>query len=121
MRISIWLTIVVAFIAVVAVVVVGQTLLQPNVPLITEAGFSLDRITPNADGDSDVTEFSYSLSRNAKVSLMLEDSKGAKYYFRRDEPRIPNTYQVLFSGVVDGYTLPGEKIEGEVKQRLIPD
>ena len=121
MRISIWLTIIVALIVLAGVLVAGQALLQPNLPLITDASFSLDTITPNADGDSDVTEFVYSLSRNAKISLILENEAGAQFYFRKDEDRIPNTYKVLFSGVVDGYTLPDEQISGNVLRRLIPD
>jgi hypothetical protein len=121
MRISIWFTVVVAAITLGAVLVAGQAVLQPNAPLITQAGFSLETITPNADGDTDVTEFSYSLSRNARVSLLLESEEGTQYFFRKDESRIPNTYRVLFSGVVDGYTLPDDKIDGDVLRRLVPD
>jgi len=121
MRLSIWLTIVVALVALGAVLMVGQALLQPDLPLITNAAFSLNTITPNADGADDVTEFSYSLSQNANISLSLEKEDGTQYYFRKDEPRIANNYRVLFSGVVDGYTLPGEEIAGEVLRRLIPD
>jgi len=121
MRISLWLTVMVALVVLGVVLVVGQSLLQPNLPLITDATFSLDTITPNADGDKDVTAFTYSLSRNAKVSLRLENEDGTQYYFRKDEPRIADSYRVLFSGVVDGYTLPDEEIAGEVLRRLIPD
>ena len=121
MRISIWLTIIVAVVVLGGVLFVGQAVLQPNRPLITSAGFTLDTITPNADGDSDITEFDYSLSRNAQISLSLEAEDGTQYYFRKDEARTPDNYQVLFSGVVDGFTLPGDKVEGEVLRRLIPD
>jgi hypothetical protein len=121
MRITIWLTVIVALVVLVGVVILGQAVLQPNLPLITEAGFSLDAITPNADGDTDVVEFSYTLSRNAKISLLLQNESGAQFYFRQDEDRIADTYKVLFSGVVDGYTLPDEQISGTVLRRLIPD
>jgi hypothetical protein len=121
MRISIWLTVIVALVVVGAVVIVGQMVLQPNLPLIQEAGFSLETITPNADGDSDVTEFSYKLSRNAVVSLLLQNEDGRQFYFRKDEVRIADEYKVLFSGVVDGYTEPDEEITGEVLRRLVPD
>ncbi len=121
MRITIWLTVIVALVVLIGVLVVGQAVLQPNLPLITEAGFSSDTITPNADGDSDVAEFSYSLSRNAKISLLLQNESGAQFYFRQDEDRIADTYRVLFSGVVDGYSLPDEQISGNVLRRLIPD
>lgn len=104
-----------------AVLAAGRVLLQPNLPLITAAGFSPQTITPNADGDDDVTLFQYSLSRNARVSVMFEASTGEIYVFRQDEPRIPDDYQVLFSGVVDGFTHEGEEITGEVLRRLIPN
>jgi hypothetical protein len=121
MRITIWLTVIVALLVLVGVLLVGQAVLQPNLPLITAAGFSLDTITPNADGDTDVAEFSYTLSRNAKISLLLQNESGAQFYFRQGEDRIADTYHVLFSGVVDGYALPDEQISGTVLRRLIPD
>ncbi|HIO13577.1 MAG TPA: hypothetical protein EYN15_00075 [Chromatiales bacterium] len=96
-------------------------LLQPDLPLITQAGFSLNKITPNADGDGDIALFSYSLSRNAEVSLAFESADGTQYTFREDEPRPAGDYEVLFSGVVDGYVLPGETVAGDVLRRLIPD
>jgi hypothetical protein len=121
MRISIGITVVVALAALVVVLVIGKTLLQPNLPLITAAKFSLDTITPNADGDADVTEFSYSLSRNAQVSMFFQGVDGRQYNFRQSEARIGGDYKVLFSGVVDGYTLPGETINGTTARRLMPD
>jgi hypothetical protein len=121
MRISLGITIVVALAVLVGVLLGGQALLQPNLPLITEADFSLDTITPNADGDSDVTEFSYGLSRNAQVSVVFESEDGQQYFFRKDQARIPDNYTVLFSGVVDGYTHPDEQVSGQVLRRLMPD
>jgi len=121
MRISLGFTVIVALLVLAGVLLVGQAILQPDRPLITAADFSLDTITPNADGDADVTEFAYGLSRNAAISLLFEDEGGTQYYFRKVESRIPNDYKVLFSGVIDGYTLPDEAIEGEVLRRLIPD
>jgi hypothetical protein len=121
MRVSVGLTIIAALAAVVAVVLVGQALLQPNLPLITDAAFEPSTITPNADGSDDVTLFTYSLSGNASVSLRLEAEDGSTYAFREDERRMADDYQVLFSGVVDGFALPDEHLEGEVLRRLIPD
>lgn len=103
------------------VLLIGRAILQPNLPLITHASFSPEVITPNADGEDDVTLFSYSLSRNARVSLTFESADGAVYIFRQDEPRIPDDYEVNFSGVVEGYVLEGEEIAGEVLRRLMPD
>ena len=69
MRASILVTILIALAVLVGVVLVGQSLIQPNLSLITHAAFSLERITPNADGDSDITEFSYGISRNAATKI----------------------------------------------------
>jgi len=120
MRIPIWLTLVVAVVAVLVVLAAGQMLLRPNLPLITAAAFDPETITPNADGSDDITKLTYSLSRNAHVTITL-DSASTSYAFRQDEPRMAGDYQVYFSGVVDGYTLPGETIAGTVLRRLLPD
>ncbi len=121
MRASIWVTILIALAVLVGVVFVGQSLIQPNLPLITHAAFSLERITPNADGDSDITEFSYGISRNAQVSLTFQSADGTNFIFRQNEARIPANYSVAFSGVVGGYKLLGDKTTGEIERRLIPN
>jgi len=121
MRASLWVVIVVAFVVVAAIVVVGQQLVQPPRGLIANAGFSPEVISPNADGTDDVTVFSYTLHRNARISIRLTSREGQSFYFRENEARIPNDYSVQFSGVVDGYTLPNETLSGEPLRRLIPD
>lgn len=121
MRLSIGLVVGAAVVGMVVILLAGQALLQPDLPLITKAGFSLTTITPNADGDSDVTVFEYSLSRNAHVSLTFEAADGHEYAFRQDEARIAGDYTVNFSGVVDGYERSNENLTGEVLRRLIPD
>ena len=65
MRVSIWLVVALALAGLALVLLLGQALLNPAQPLITDAGFSHERITPNADGSDDIAVFSYSLSRNA--------------------------------------------------------
>ena len=121
MRVSIWMTILIAIAVLAGVVFVGQAVIQPNRPLITHATFSLERITPNADGDADVTDFSYGISRNAKVSLTFQSADGTNFVFRQNESRIPADYTVAFSGVVGGYKLPGDTNVGEIERRLIPN
>lgn len=121
MRVSIWLVVALALAGLALVLLLGQALLNPAQPLITDAGFSHERITPNADGSDDIAVFSYSLSRNAAVSLTLTAADGTVYAFRRDEPRIAGDYSVDFSGVVDGFVRDGEQIAGDVVRRLIPD
>ncbi|MCC6805238.1 MAG: hypothetical protein IT319_20330 [Anaerolineae bacterium] len=122
MRIPVWLTLIAALAALVVVVVIGQYLIAPSRPLIIDAAFAPTTITPNADGSDDVTILSYELSRNARVSLTFTGEDGSVYGFRQDAARIPDHYSVAFSGVVDGFTLPGESFgEQEIVRRLIPD
>ena len=71
------------------------------------------------DGDSDATAIRYELTRNAIVSIYFLDQAGERHYFRQDRRRGAGQYQVLFSGVVDGYRLPGEIIQGEILARLL--
>lgn len=89
--------------------------------LLREAGFAAEEITPNADGDSDITPIFYEVSRNAAVSIYFENEAGQRFYFREDRPRSSGEYEVFFSGVVDGFTLPEENLQGEVLARLLPD
>jgi len=94
-------------------------------PLLSEVSFSKDMITPNADGDNDILAITYNLSRSAEVSIYFEDQKGNRYYFRDHihlGPSVEEPYQVYFSGVVDGYVLPGEQFEGfTVEKRVLQD
>ena len=122
MRIPVWLTLITALIVVALVIVIGQQLVAPDLPLITEAAFSHERITPNADGSDDIAVFNYTLTGNATISILLEGENGTAYAFRQDEPRIPGDYSVQFSGVVDGFVLDGEDFgDQQIVQRLIPD
>jgi hypothetical protein len=63
----------------------------------------------------------YELSRNADVSIYFENEAGERYHFRQDKPRGTGEYKVLFSGIVDGYDLPGETVHGEILSRLLQD
>lgn len=78
-------------------------------------------ITPNADGETDATIIAYELSRNATVSIFLENDAGDRFFFRQDKPRGAGEYEVLFSGVVDGYRLSDEAIAGDILARLLRD
>lgn len=122
MRFPIGLTLITAAVALAAVLVAGVLLVNPNRPLLKEAQLEPETISPNADGVDDVTEVTYTLTRNAFVSIILtHNTDGTQYVFRDHERRTADTYRVLFSGVVGGYTLPGETVEGEVLRRLIPN
>lgn len=114
-------TIVAALAAALLIVIVGYLVLRPPVPLLRSATFESASISPNADGQDDITFITYRLARPAQVSIYLENNAGQRYYFRQDERRIAGDYRVAFSGVVGGYTLPGEDIPGVIETRLIPN
>ena len=103
------------------IIVLGRFILQPPLPLIVNAGFDRPLISPNADGEDDVTVFAYELSKPATVSLSLTSDAGRTFYFRRDQPRGDDEYTVFFSGVVDGFLHDGETVYGLVERRLIPN
>jgi hypothetical protein len=121
MRIPLWILLLGAALAAVVVIVAGMLIIDPNAPLIASAGFEFETITPNADGSDDIVPFSYTLSRPANVTLSFESADGSTYYYREDRPRNAGDHRVLFSGVVDGYTLPGESFDSTIERRLIPD
>lgn len=76
-------------------------------PLLYGVKVTHDRITPNADGDSDITAVHYNLGRSAELSIYLIGPDGARHYFRDHEPRAPRAdYQVYFGGVIDDRMLP---------------
>ena len=63
-------------------------------------------ISPNADGEEDISELQYSLARQSSVSIYLVDQDGQKHYFRRDKRRSKADRTAYFSGVIDGRLLP---------------
>ena len=115
-----WLTALTAAIALAIAMIIGYTVLRPPVELLTHAEFDRDVISPNADGIDDLAVINYSLSRPAIVNIYLEHENGHRYYFRQDAQRPSGDFQVLFSGIVSGYTLPDEVVPGIVERRLIP-
>ncbi len=121
MRIPIVLSAIAALAAVIVVGVAGYVLLRPPVALLSGASFDRATISPDADGVDDVATVRYSLSQPANVSIYLDSASGDRYYFRQDERRVSGDYIVWFSGVVDGYVLPGEDIAGTVERRLVPN
>ncbi len=70
-------------------------------PLLYDVRVTPDAITPNADGDQDITEIFYSLRRPANVSIFFENEAEERFYFRRDRRRSPGDYSVQWGGVVD--------------------
>lgn len=121
MQLSRALIIIAALAAVLVAGAAGYLVLRPPLPLLRDATFESTLISPNADGQDDITYIRYRLSRPARVSIYLENESGNRYVFRQDEPRIAGEYRVAFSGIVGGYTLPGEDIPGTIETRLIPN
>ncbi len=74
--------------------------------LLALASFRPAAISPNGDGQADVTQIDYTLKADAKISIFLRDAAGQMYYFRRDQPRTAGSYSVLFNGVIDNHLLP---------------
>lgn len=73
-------------------------------PLLRDVSVAPDQISPNADGDSDVTEIRYTLSRSAYVSIFFENEDGKRFYFRKDSRRSPDNYAVQWGGVMSDPT-----------------
>lgn len=129
MRFPIWLTIIAAIVGLLIVFGIGSVFLQPPTALILSAGFDDETITPNADQDNDITTFRYEIARNANVTIHFENETGEIFTFRDAQPRIGESYRVLFSGVVDGYVNDNEQLSLTqtddnamvVERRLIPD
>ena len=109
----------IALIVVLTAVAIGWRLLNGDSSLLRNVSVQHNTITPNADGDNDATRIQYELSDNATVSIYLENQTGDRFYFRQDKERGAGEYNVLFSGVVDGYALPDETVTGEVLARLL--
>jgi hypothetical protein len=116
-----WLVALVALLVVMGAVALGWRLWNGDSSLLRDVQVNDALITPNADGVSDATLMSYALSRNADVSIFFENEAGERFYFRDRKPRGSGDYRVLFSGIVDGYRLPDETIEGEILARLLQD
>ena len=91
-------------------------------PLLRDVTVAPDEISPNADGDTDVTEIRYTLSRSAFVSIFFENEDDERFYFRKDRRRSPGNYGVLWGGVMDEPEI--EVVEGganEILSRVLPD
>ena len=110
-----------AAVGIIIVFALGSLILRPPLPLILEAGYDRPSISPNADGEDDIAVFSYALARPATINLFLVTEGRMRFYFRQDQVRDRGEYSVLFSGVVDGFTLDGESIRGNIERRLIPN
>lgn len=116
----IWIALI-GLIIVVGMVLLGSRLLNGDNSLLRNVSVDDTQITPNADGELDVTNIQYELSRDANISIYFENPAGDRFYFRQDNLRDSGLYEVQFSGVVDGYALPDDLVQGEILTRLLQD
>jgi hypothetical protein len=115
------LTIIASLVTLAVILLAAYLVSRPRGPAITDAIFGSRSISPNADGDDDITVVSYRVRREVTLSIYFEDTAGERYYFRRDETRTKGDYSVAFSGVVEGYNLEGEGVKSEILARLLSD
>lgn len=97
--------------------------LDPGVgPLLYDVLVSPDSITPNADGNQDVTEIQYSLRRTAQVSIYFENEDGERFYFRETRRRSPGDYSVFWGGAVEeARTVETDYGPQEIVSWVLPD
>ena len=119
MRRSILLTVFIAVVVLAVGLAIAWQVIQPGGPPLTAASIALPAISPNADGQIDVTGIHYALRRPASVSIYFVDPAGQRYDFRQDKPRAAGAYDINFSGVVAAYTLPGESVPDAILARVL--
>lgn len=94
----------------------------PVGPLLYDVQVSPIDISPNADGEQDVTEIQYSLRTTADVSIFFENEAGERFYFRENRRRSPGDYSVLWGGGVDEpQTVDTDYGPQEILSRVLPD
>ncbi len=118
------LSIVIAVVLVAALLAVAWPLLRPGGPPLVTAALADPALTPNADGNDDLTHITYTLRRPATLSIYFEDAAGQRFYFRQDKTRDAGDYSIEFSGVVDAFQLPSDDFAaftGQVQRRVLPN
>lgn len=91
-------------------------------PLLTDVTLAPDVISPNADGQDDVTLIRYRIGRAADVSIYLIDAAGQRFFFRDSERRSPGRYNVYWGGVITDPQV--REIDGGtllVESQVLPD
>ena len=66
----------IALLLVILAVVIGWRIVNGDSSLLRDVQVNESLITPNADGVTDATQISYTLSRNADVSIYFENEAG---------------------------------------------
>lgn len=91
-------------------------------PMLYDVTVSPGEISPNADGVSDVTSIHYALRKSAKVDIYFENQAGERFYFRKEERRAKDLYNVLWGGVIDdSEVVDNGSGPQEILGRVLPD
>lgn len=75
-------------------------------PLLSGVAVTPAAISPNADGDADVTRIAYTVGDTALVTIELTGPDGTTHRLRDQQPRSAGSYTADFGGVIDGRMLP---------------
>jgi len=75
-------------------------------PLLEDVAVRPATISPNADGQEDVAEITYTVTRQADVSIYFLDAEGQRHDFRVNKRRSKGERTAYFGGVIDGRLLP---------------
>ena len=121
MQLSPLRTTLVATFTTVCLLFVAWILLKPDDTLLSDANFEYEVISPNADNIYDVTKVTYTLEQPANVSIFFLDNDGKRYDFRRNKPRQSGEHNLLFSGIVNGFSKPSDSVEGTIVSRILPN
>ena len=91
-------------------------------PLLYDVTVTPDAITPNADGQQDVTEIAYRLRRAADVSIYFTSAAGEHFYFRQERRRAAGSYRVQWGGATDETrTVDTSYGPQEILSQVLPD
>jgi hypothetical protein len=125
MRLSVPATVIAAVVAFLILGAGAMLLLQPPRSLLTDVTVRPAVISPNGDGVDDAAKVTYTLNRNARVSMTFTHNQTKDVYtFRSGESRGADKYEVLFGGLVPGFRLASDSTDaasGEILTRLIPN
>jgi hypothetical protein len=87
--------------------------------LLYDVKVAPDRISPNADGDTDVTQIFYKLRRSATLSIYFENEQGERFFFRDGRRRAQGKYNVYWGGVIEGATTYENEYTRQLVQRRV--
>lgn len=91
-----------------ALLAAGLTTGCARAPLLGAVAVEPAAITPNQDGDADITRIAYAIGAPAFLTIELVGGDGTVHRLRDRRPRAPGAFAAEFGGVVDGRMLPDD-------------